>query len=499
MRTEIADPYRIPLEAIKPSKTNPRKNFNPEKLAQLAESIRSIGVIEPVLVRPLNGTGTYELVAGERRWRASKLAECTSIPAIVKEMDDATALEVQTIENLQRDDLHPLEEAAGYQALLKTARYDVGKLAARVGRSPKYVYDRLKLLQLIPKAQALFVEDRFTAGHAILLARLKPEDQERALNDEGGRGGRLAGLFEDAHGLPFDDEEFDKAAAKDPYLRMKPVSVKEFEGWIADAIRFDGQHVDPVLFPETARTLELARQDKQRVLLITREYRASDDVRAAGKDRVFGENSWKRADGKEGSKICERSRVGLVACGPGQGEAFLVCANKDKCEIHYGAEIRAREKRRKAAAKGGAQKAPSREDRATEQRKWEERRKREEAERLRWNKARPAILEALANAVMREPANACGLLAKLVIDGLHSYQSRSQDVEKIMPRGKTAESLVRHAAMIVVASQGVGGWRAADELVPLARKFNVDAVAIRDQAAPKVQTSAKKPAKRGTS
>jgi len=147
----------IPLEKIRESRTNPRTQFDQAKLAELAENIRQHGVLQPILLRPLpeGEAGTYELVAGARRFRASKLAKRESIPATVRELTDAQALELQVIENVQRVDVHPLDEAQGYAALieLQPDTYTVESIAARVGRSPGYVNGRLRLIQLIPEAK----------------------------------------------------------------------------------------------------------------------------------------------------------------------------------------------------------------------------------------------------------------------------------------------------------------------------------------------------------
>src|SRR5437879_5682068 len=133
----------IPIAKIRESKTNPRRFFDESKLAELAANIRQHGVLQPILLRPLpdGEAGTYELVAGARRLRASKLAKRDTIPATVRELTDAQALELQVIENVQRVDVHPLDEARGYAALieLQPDTYTVESIASRVGRSPTYV------------------------------------------------------------------------------------------------------------------------------------------------------------------------------------------------------------------------------------------------------------------------------------------------------------------------------------------------------------------------
>src|SRR6266436_3325694 len=173
----VSSIQEVPLAKIRESKTNPRRFFDEAKLAELADNIRQHGVLQPILLRPLpeGETGTYELVAGTRRYRASKIAKRESIPATVRELTDAQALELQVIENVQRVDVHPLDEAQGYAALieLQPDTYTVESIAARVGRSPAYVNGRLRLIQLIPEAKQAFYEDKLMVAHAFEIARLQ--------------------------------------------------------------------------------------------------------------------------------------------------------------------------------------------------------------------------------------------------------------------------------------------------------------------------------------
>lgn len=176
----------IPLAAISPNPQNPRKHFDPAALKDLAESIKSHGVRQPVLVRPGSKAGHFTLVCGERRLRASKLAGKADIPAIVDpNLTDRQALEIGILENLQRECVHPLDEALGYEALLKMDdkgdKETVEGIAAKVGKSKEYVYARLKLTALIPAGREAFQTDRITAGHAVLIARLQPRDQLKAI------------------------------------------------------------------------------------------------------------------------------------------------------------------------------------------------------------------------------------------------------------------------------------------------------------------------------
>src|SRR5271170_2969591 len=175
----------LPLDRIRESKTNPRRTFDETKLAELAGNIRQHGVLQPILVRllPDGENGFFELVAGARRYRASKIAGQETIPATVRELTDTQCLELQLIENLQRADVHELDEARGYAALmqLQPDTYTVETLAEKVGRSEKYVYARLRLLHLVDEAQQAFYFGKLTVAHAFEVARLEPDDQRRAL------------------------------------------------------------------------------------------------------------------------------------------------------------------------------------------------------------------------------------------------------------------------------------------------------------------------------
>jgi ParB family chromosome partitioning protein len=172
----------IPLDRIVESKTNPRRQF--ADLNELAANIKAHGVLQPVLVRPhpAGDDGLYELVVGARRYRASKLAEKPSIPVRIVNLSDSEALELQIIENLHRADIHELDEAFGYKALMEQNPdlYTVEVIGAKVGKSPAYILGRLKLIDLIPTVQKAFYEGKLTVGHALEIARLQSADQERA-------------------------------------------------------------------------------------------------------------------------------------------------------------------------------------------------------------------------------------------------------------------------------------------------------------------------------
>ena len=144
----------LPVDRIEANPENPRLAFNEETLEELASSIREHGVLQPVLVRPLD-EGRFQLIAGERRWRASKLAGQATIPALVEDIDDDTALEIALIENLQREDISPLDEAAMYDRMVREHGYSVRKLAQKLGKDKGYLENRLRLADAPPEIREL--------------------------------------------------------------------------------------------------------------------------------------------------------------------------------------------------------------------------------------------------------------------------------------------------------------------------------------------------------
>jgi ParB family chromosome partitioning protein len=168
----------IAIDTIHESATNPRRTFDEARLQELAESIRTNGLIQPITVRP-NAEG-FEIVAGARRFRAAQLAELFSLPARIVDISDAQSQEWQLVENSQRIDVHPYEEAQGFERLLEMPGYDVATLVEKSGKSASHVYARLSLLQLIPSIAEAFSAERITASHANLLARLPQESQAEA-------------------------------------------------------------------------------------------------------------------------------------------------------------------------------------------------------------------------------------------------------------------------------------------------------------------------------
>lgn len=169
----------IAVDEVRPAPDQPRQRLDEEGLAELAQSVRAHGVLQPVLVRPV--AGGYELVAGERRWRAAVLAGLRTIPAIIKDVSEAERLELALVENLQREDLNPMEEAAGFRQLMERFGYTQEQLAARVGKSRSYVANTLRLLGLASAVQEMVRAGKLSAGHARALLAIPDEGLQVAV------------------------------------------------------------------------------------------------------------------------------------------------------------------------------------------------------------------------------------------------------------------------------------------------------------------------------
>lgn len=187
LRTDPSENLYLPISQVECNADQPRKRFDEESLDELADSIREHGILQPLTVRRL-GTGYYQIVAGERRWRAARLAGLTEVPAIVIEADDRKATELALIENLQREDLDPLEEAEGYKKLMDSYHMTQEDVANRVGKSRSAVANALRLLGLCPEVRALVEAGKLSGGHARALLPLSATMQKKAAQtviDEG--------------------------------------------------------------------------------------------------------------------------------------------------------------------------------------------------------------------------------------------------------------------------------------------------------------------------
>lgn len=181
LKAESTGSLYLPISQVESCSSQPRKHFDEASLAELADSIREHGIIQPLTVRKL-ASGYYQIIAGERRWRAARLAGLQEVPVIVMEADDRKAAELAMIENLQREDLNPMEEAAGFQSLIESYHMTQEEAAQRVGKSRSAVTNALRLLGLTPSVRKLVEEGKLSAGHARALVPLSPSLQESAAN-----------------------------------------------------------------------------------------------------------------------------------------------------------------------------------------------------------------------------------------------------------------------------------------------------------------------------
>lgn len=169
----------LPIAKVEANASQPRKQFNPDALSDLAESIATHGILQPITVRRLP-SGYYQIISGERRWRAARQAGLNEVPVLIIEADDRKVMELSLIENLQREDLNPIEEAEGYQVLMSQYNMTQEETAQRVGKSRSAVANALRLLNLCPPVRAMVEDGRLTNGHARALLPLSPALQETA-------------------------------------------------------------------------------------------------------------------------------------------------------------------------------------------------------------------------------------------------------------------------------------------------------------------------------
>ncbi len=228
----------IDITEVVPNRYQPREHFDEETLASLSRSITEIGVIQPIVVRELED-GQYELIAGERRWRAAKRANLSAIPAIIRTSDDLSSLETAVVENLHRQDLNPLEEAAAYQQLVEEFGLTQDDVAQRVGRSRSAVANTLRLLHLPPMVQRLLIEGQLSAGHArALLATPDRNEQERLATqivEEGLTVRQIEEMLREED--PTEPAGEDESAAKQTSPKVPDAGVLELEELLA--VRLD--------------------------------------------------------------------------------------------------------------------------------------------------------------------------------------------------------------------------------------------------------------------
>jgi len=494
-RVPLAERFaQIPLTQLQESVHNPRTHFDRAKLLELAESIRQKGIVEPLVVRDRDTfSPSFEIVAGARRFRAAQIAGLDEVPCIVRDYSDEDVLEIFVIENLQRDDLSPLEQARGFQQLLtaNADRFSVATIAGKVGMSTAWVWDRLKLLDLVPEAQALLEQGRISVGHAIVIARQKPDDQARIIDSADG------GLWQDEEsGLDFDEQDA-RGDTVDDYQDLKPCSIRELEHWIAEHIRFDVAHMAqavPLQFEDLKNDVDAARtmRGKKAVISITFDHFTQPSARDEA-DRTYGPQSWRRADGQQDSKECHHSVLGVVVAGPQRGRAFDVCIAREKCDVHFKAEIEAKKKADAAKAKGDTKTAKKVEKK--QEQSWE-RKERDRKERAAiWNPMKPHVVAAAIDQVRKQSSLTPAQVRHL--DDQHEIYLSPRELKELL--GKTWHEQL--AAAVLVSEITSDYSDSFEEFVEnVAKPFGLDMkplLAARDAHSPKPEAdTAAPPAKK---
>ena len=221
LQTQEGGSVLLPIAQVEPGLKQPRKRFDQETLAALAESIRLHGILQPLTVRRL-ASGYYQIIAGERRWRAAKLAGLREVPAVIVEADDRKVMELGLIENLQREDLNPMEEAMGYQALIEEYGLTQEEAARRVGKSRPAVANALRLMALPDAVRALVEEGKLSAGHArALLSLPRAEEQKKLAQKVVAEGLSVRQTEALAKRLARDREEMEDSGGEKPSDPMK--------------------------------------------------------------------------------------------------------------------------------------------------------------------------------------------------------------------------------------------------------------------------------------
>jgi hypothetical protein len=372
---------------------------------------------------------------GARRLRAARLAGLTSVPAQVKALDDRSAREVQIIENLQRQDVHPLEEADGYKALLdSTPSCTIDEVAAKVGKSKAYVYQRLSLTRLAPHVREVVATDALPLSYALKLAPLDPAMQLEAL-----------------------ERCFRPLGGDAKYSREWLESIGRLQEWLAEHARLDPRSEEAkVLLPELAAQVEEAEQARAATVLAVSTLHFHTDRH---EPKPILARSWKLAEGKH---KCQYARPAVIELGEQQGRFIQVCIEKKKCQKHW--------PRLQTGTNASAQRANE------ERRRAEEERRRQEQERRRAifeEHIRPNTLKALAAATQRR-----AFKGDVFLEVLKQLRPSSRDEEFValvgeperVPRARFAQACLVAIALGLV-------WN-PDHLARFARRFGVNTRAI---------------------
>jgi ParB family chromosome partitioning protein len=448
----------VNLSQLTESLTNPRKTFDHKTLNEMAESIRAVGLLQPILVRPTATEGSFEIVAGARRFRAARLAEIESVCVRVCQLTDAQTLEAQLIENLVRADVHPYEETQGFLALMRLdpARYTAQELAAKTGKSVTFVLQRLKLADLIPAAAKSFQKDEIATGHALLLARLSTPQQVEAFPHcfadvwlEGKQKKRLVNVAEFSHYI---DSNIILELSEAPFSREDD-TLYPAAGACLNCPKRSG--FNTLLFPDVKKDscFDPACYGEK----VTRFIAASNLVQLAGDYRAVPQGSAtvprsKYTVLKSGDR-CSYATQGIVAIGHNAGAILTVCTSIE-CEKHstvkprpmpaaFGANPDAEDEPEPNATQGFEQDRRSDQQPPRDFRRIEQKVKEETAAQLR---------KEFGEKIFTVPsADSMGLLAFMVAYAVEDYAEDFLTLWKVAPQDEesnveTFEQLLAHLA-----------------------------------------------------
>ncbi len=359
----------IPISDIVPSPHNPRKRFEQAGLDELATSIKAQGIVQPLVARknPWPDKEPYELISGERRLRAAKLAGLAKVPLIVVDKTDLEVLEIQVVENAQREDVHPLEEAGGYQSL-KDAGLTVDQIAERIGKDRSHIFRRLQLLNLLKDGQDVFLRGDMTAKHALQLARLPESEQMRPfiylMTDdwEAATKGKPRGKLGDRAKVPprdlahFIERNITRALSAAPWKKADAKLVPE-AGACNTCEKRTG--ANPLLFDEVAkneRCMDGACFERKFAAHLVQ---VQEQAKAKGSELVPVSQSYSIADAEPNAlprnkytevygEKCSSESKGLVMDGGNRGHIIRIC-NDPTCKLHHSSKVTDASRQQKAA------------------------------------------------------------------------------------------------------------------------------------------------------
>jgi len=345
----------VKLDRLIESRRNPRQSWDEAAMADLVESVKRYGILTPLIVRPVGNDEKYEILAGARRFRAAREAGLDALPCRVVEVENDTALEVIVVENLQRKDIHPLEEADGFAEILDLSNGDVGGLSAKVGKKPAYVTKRLSLLKLVEKGKKLFLAGKIAEPHAMMISRLQPADQKAALEyvkDEEVSISALRDWIEQEVMRDLSKTSFSKT---DTQLVPKAGSCEKCPKRtgcskdLFDDIKQSDRCMDGACF-KLKMQAHIAELEKSLQAAGYKVYGLWESYHnEAAPDGVLKQDRWLEIKKKD---FCEKAAKGVFLDHQRAGQYADICADREHCKIHgsqgpHGKTPAEREKTRK--------------------------------------------------------------------------------------------------------------------------------------------------------